>query len=365
MSSIAKQRFKRFKSIKRGYYSLWIVVALFILSLAAELLANSRALIVKYDGDYYFPTYGKVISGKDFGLDYPYETNYRELKQKFKIDKLNSSKSNNSKADNSKNANWKSSNWVLLPLIPYNALESDLSTTEFAPTAPNFTKKHFLGTDNAGRDVLVRLIYGFRIAFLFALMLTVIQFFVGVILGSIMGYRGKFTDIIGQRFLEIWASVPTLYIIMIMAAVIQPGFWTLLGIMSIFGWMGMTEMIRTSVFREKARDYVLAARAIGASHSRILFIHILPNTIAVIVTFLPFTLAAGIGSLTALDYLGFGLPAPAPSWGELLQQGIERLDKPWIVLSTVCVLSFVLVLFAFIGEAVREAFDSKRFVVYE
>ncbi len=350
MSSISKQRFKRFKSIKRGYYSLWIIIVLFLLSLIAELIANNRALIVKYNGEYFFPTYGKVILGKTFGLNYSYETNYKELKQSFK---------------NQEETQEKNNNWVLLPLIPYSAYESDLDTENFAPTAPNFAKRHFFGTDNAGRDVLVRLIYGFRIAFLFALMLTIIQFILGIIFGSIMGYRAKLTDIIGQRLLEIWSSVPTLYIIMIMAAIIQPGFWSLLIIMSIFGWMGMTQMIRTSVYREKARDYVLAARAIGASHSRILFIHILPNTIAVIVTFLPFTLASGIGSLTALDYLGFGLPAPSPSWGELLQQGIERLDKPWIVLSTISILSVVLILVAFIGEAVREAFDAKRFITYE
>lgn len=345
MSSISKARFKRFKAIKRGYYSAWVILFLFVLSLAAELVANNRALVVKYNGDYFFPTYGKVLSGKTFGLDYSYETNYRELQQLF------------DKQDNG--------NWLLMPLIPYGALESDLKTDKFVPTAPSLTDKHYLGTDNTGRDVLARLIYGFRIAFLFSLMLMVMQFAIGIFFGALMGYRGRLTDLIGQRLLEIWSAVPTLYIIMIMAARIPPGFWTLLIIMSLFSWMGMTELIRTSVYKEKARDYVLAARAVGASHSRIMFSHILPNTIAVIVTILPFSVAGGITALTALDYLGFGLPAPAPSWGELLQQGVERLDKPWIVLSTVSVLSVVLVLVTFIGEAIREAFDPKRFAVYE
>lgn len=345
MSSITQARLKRFKSIKRGYYSAWLLLFLFVLSLGAELIANNRALIVKYNGDYFFPTYGKVLGGKIFGLDYAYETNYRELQQQFK-------------AQND-------GNWVLMPPIPYGALESDLKPDVFVPTAPSIADKHYLGTDNTGRDVLARLIYGFRIAFLFSLMLMVMQFVIGIFFGAIMGYRGRLTDLIGQRLLEIWASVPTLYIIMIMAAVITPGFWTLLIIMALFSWMGMTELIRTSVYREKARDYVLAARAIGASHSRIMFSHILPNTMAVIVTYLPFSVAGGITALTSLDYLGFGLPAPAPSWGELLQQGVERLDKPWIVLSTVTVLSVVLVLVTFVGEAIREAFDSKRFAVYE
>lgn len=345
MSGIATARFKRFKSIKRGYYSAWIIVFLFIVSLAAELVANNRALLVKYNGEYFFPTYGKVLGGNTFGLDYAYETNYRELQQQFATDG--------------------GDNWVLMPPIPYGPLESDLRPDVFVPTAPSVADKHYLGTDNTGRDVLARLIYGFRIAFLFSLMLMAMQFVIGIFFGALLGYRGKLTDLLGQRLLEIWSSVPTLYVIMIMAAVIAPGFWTLLIIMALFSWMGMTELIRTSVYKEKARDYTLAARAIGASHARIIFSHILPNTMAIIVTALPFSFAGGITSLTALDYLGFGLPAPAPSWGELLQQGVERLDKPWIVMSTVSVFAVVLVLVTFIGEAIREAFDPKRFSVYE
>ncbi|PID62999.1 MAG: peptide ABC transporter permease [Gammaproteobacteria bacterium] len=345
MSSITQARLKRFKSIKRGYYAAWLMFALFILSLGAELIANHRALIVKYNNQYFFPTYGKMISGQTFGLDYPYETNYRELAQQFKTEQ--------------------SDNWVLMPPIPYGVFEADLKPDVFVPSAPNIADRHYLGTDNTGRDVLARLIYGFRLAFLFSLMLMVLQFMIGIFFGTLLGYRGGLTDLIGQRLLEIWNAVPVLYIIMILAAIITPGFWTLLVIMALFSWMGMTELIRTSVYKEKARDYVLAARAIGASHWRIMFSHILPNTMAVIVTALPFSLAGGITALTSLDYLGFGLPAPAPSWGELLQQGVERLDKPWIVLSTVCVLSVVLVLVTFIGEAVREAFDPKRFSAYD
>lgn len=345
MSSIAAARLKRFKSIKRGYYAAWLLFALFLLSLGAELIANNRALIVKYNGDYFFPTYGEMMGGKVFGLDYAYETNYRELAQKF--------------------ADEGSDNWVLMPPVPYGALESDLKPDVFVPSAPSFADKHYLGTDNTGRDVLTRLIYGFRLAFLFSILLMVVQFVIGIFFGSLLGYRGGLFDLIGQRLLEVWNAVPVLYIIMILAAIITPGFWTLLIIMALFSWMGMTELIRTSVYKEKAREYVLAARAIGASHTRIMFSHILPNTVAIIVTALPFSVAGGISALTSLDYLGFGLPPPAPSWGELLQQGVERLDKPWIVLSTVSVLSLVLVLVTFVGEAVREAFDPKRFSVYE
>lgn len=345
MNSVNKARFARFKTIRRGYYSAWIVLLLFVLSLFAELIANNRALIVSYQGQWHFPTYGKVLSGTTFGEDYQYETNYRQLKAKF--------------------SEQNSENWVLMPIIPYGPLESDLSTDEFAPTVPNVAKKHFLGTDNGGRDVLARLIYGFRIAFLFSLLLLGLQFVIGIFIGALMGYCGRWVDLIGQRLLEIWSSVPTLYIIMIIAATVNPGFWLLLLIMAMFSWMGMTELIRTSVYKEKAREYVLAARAVGASHSHILLRHILPNTMAIIVTFLPFSLAGGMTALTALDYLGFGLPPPAPSWGELLQQGIERLDKPWIIFSTVGVLSLVLVLVTFVGEAIREAFDPKKFTVYE
>lgn len=345
MSDLAKARFKRFKSIKRGYYAAWLLVALFVVSLGAELIANNRALIVKYNGHYFFPTYGALISGETFGQDYAFETNYRELAKQF--------------------ATESGANWVLMPPVPYGALESDLRPDVSVPTAPSFSDKHYLGTDNTGRDVLARLIYGFRLAFLFSLMLMALQFVIGIFFGALLGYTGRWVDLFGQRLLEIWNAVPVLYIIMILAAIITPGFWTLLILMALFSWMGMTDLIRTSVYKEKARDYVLAARAIGASHSRIMFSHILPNTMAIIVTTLPFSVAGGITALTSLDYLGFGLPPPAPSWGELLQQGVERLDKPWIVLSTVTVLSLVLVLVTFVGEAIREAFDPKRFSVYE
>ncbi len=358
MSSLARARFKRFKSIKRGYYAACCLFILFLLSLGAELIANNRALIVKYQGEYFFPTYGELISGKTFGLDYAYETNYRELAQHFARQARQQGEQSEPAADSA-------DNWVLMPPIPYGALESDLKPNVFVPTAPSMADRHYLGTDNTGRDVLARLIYGFRLAFLFSLMLMVLQFILGIVFGTLLGYRGGLTDLLGQRVLEIWNAVPVLYIIMILAAIITPGFWTLLIIMALFSWMGMTELIRTSVYKEKARDYVLAARAIGASHTRIMFSHILPNTMAIIVTALPFSVAGGITALTSLDYLGFGLPAPAPSWGELLQQGVERLDKPWIVLSTVGVLSLVLVLVTFVGEAVREAFDPKRFSVYE
>lgn len=336
-------RWQRFKSVRRGYYALLFLLFLLLLSLAAELLANHRALIVKYNGHYYFPTYRAVLLGETFGEPYSYEVDYRALAKRF--------------------AN-EPDNWLLMPPIPYSPLESDLSADKSVPSAPDFANRHFLGTDNAGRDVLARLIYGFRLAFLFALLLALLQFCLGILFGALMGYWGRLFDLIGQRLLEIWSSLPVLYIIMILAAIITPGFWLLLAIMAIFSWMGITELIRTSVYKEKKRDYVLAARAIGASHRRILFLHILPNTIAIMVTTLPFAIAGGITALTSLDYLGFGLPPPSPSIGELLQQGIERLDKPWIILSTVTMLSLVLLLVTFLGEAVREAFDPKRFITY-
>lgn len=339
------RQWQRFKSIKRGYWSAIIFLSCLMLSLGAELLVNSRALIVSYEGELYFPTYGGIISGGEFGQDYSYETNYRELKSHFK--------------------ETKSSNWVLMPPIPYNAYETDFITGEYPPYSPSFDNKHYLGTDSTGRDISARLIYGFRIAIVFSLMLLFFNYLIGVSIGSLMGFFGGAFDLFFQRLIEVWSNVPFLYIVMILSSIITPGFWTLVGVMILFGWMSMTWYMRTATYKENAREYVLAAKAIGASNSRIIFKHILPNTVSVIVTFIPFSVTAGITSLTALDYLGFGLPPPTPSWGELLSQGIKNLDSPWIATSVVSAMTVILVMVAFIGEAIREAFDPRKFSTYE
>ena len=349
LSPLTIKQWHRFRSIKRGYWSAIGLVVLVGLSLVAEAFVNSRALVVYYEGEVHFPTYSDFIPGKTFGLDYEYETNYRELADRFEAD-----------ADGG--------NWILMPLVPYNALENDLSDEVGARpyTPPSVATEHYLGTDTTGRDVLARLVYGFRLAMGFALLLLVSNYVIGVAVGCAMGFWGGAFDLIFQRIIEIWNNVPFLYVIMIVASIVVPSFWTLMGVMVLFGWTGMTWYMRTSTYKEKAREYVSAARALGASNSRIIFGHILPNTISVIVTFVPFSVAGGITALTALDYLGFGLPPPTPSWGELLAQGTSHVhEAPWIVASVVSAMVLVLLMVTYVGEAIREAFDPKQFSYYE
>lgn len=337
------KKINRFKGIKRGYWSLIILTFLFVLALLAELLVNSRALVVKYEGEWYFPTYADVMPGTTFGLDYQSETNYRLLQQQF----------NAQDGDD----------FVIMPIVPWNPYEQDFDG-DFPPAAPNIDAEHYLGTDTSGRDILARLLYGFRIAMGFAVLTMVLSYAIGVTVGCIMGFWGGKFDLIFQRFIEIWSMVPFLYVIMILVSIMQPSFMLFTFINVLFGWMGMTWYMRTMTYKEKAREYTMAAKALGASNWRILFHHILPNTMVMIVTLAPFTIVANISALTALDYLGLGLMPPTPSWGELLQQGKSNLDAPWIVTSVVTAIVSVLIMVTFIGEAIREAFDPKRYTKY-
>lgn len=347
LNPLTIKKFKRFKSIKRGYYSLILLLVLIFISITAELLVNNRAILVRYNGNYYFPTYGHIIPGETFGLDYEYETNYREL-----------AKSN----DFLKNKK----NFVILPVVPYNAYENNRKPDAFPPFAPSFKEKHYLGTDKTGRDIVARLVYGFRIAIFFSLILLVANYIIGVSLGCMMGYYGGAFDLIFQRLIEIWTNIPYLYAIIIVSSIVIPNFFSLLGIMIFFGWTGMTWYMRTATYKERAREYVLAAKVLGASNKRIIFKHIIPNTISLIVTFVPFSIAGSITALTALDYLGFGLPPPTPSWGQLLSEGAEyRLDAIWIGASVISALVIVLTMVTFIGEAIREAYDPKMHTTYE
>jgi microcin C transport system permease protein len=339
------KKFRRFQSIRRGYVSLLIMLLLIVLSLGAELLVNSRALVVHYNGTFYWPTYGNPVPGATFGLDYQHETNYRQLAKKFVAQG--------------------GDNWVLMPLVPYNPYENDLRDNAPPPLPPSLRERHLCGTDSSGRDVLARLVYGFRLAIFFSLILLAATFVTGISIGSAMGYFGGPFDLFFQRLIEIWSSVPSLYIIIIIASVVIPNFWILLFILWAFGWMGTTWTMRTVAYKERARDYVLAARALGASHTRIIFRHILPNTVSVIVSYVPFQVAAGIVALASLDFLGFGLPPPEPSWGELLQQGWANLSAWWLSGSVVTAMVLTLVLVTFIGEAVREALDPKLHTTYE
>jgi microcin C transport system permease protein len=345
LNPLTVKQLKRFRSIKRGYYSFIIFFVLVFLSLFAELLVNSRALMVYYEGQIFLPTFADFYPGTTFGETYQYETNYRNLQRKFE--------------DSA------SSNFVIMPLVPYNALENDLQENRYPPFPPSLKDGHYLGTDKVGRDILARLIYGFRIAIFFSLLLLVSTYAIGVSVGCAMGYFGGKLDLFGQRIIEIWTNVPFLYVVMIISSIMIPNFWTLATIMIVFGWHGMTWYLRTSTYKEKAREYALAAKALGATDKRVIFVHILPNTISIIVTFIPFSISSGIVALTSLDYLGFGLPPPTPSWGELLAQGMEKLDCQWIISSVVSALIAILTMVTFVGEAIREAFDPKKFTVYE
>lgn len=344
ISPLTLKQWQRFKSIKRGYYAALAMAGLLVMSCAAELLVNNRALIVSYEGRLFFPTYGAFLPGTTFGLGYDYETNYRDLRAAF--------------AESG-------AGWVLMPPVPFNAFENDLRESAYPPYPPSIATRHFLGTDTTGRDVVARLVYGFRIAIGFSLVLLLCNYLIGVAVGCAMGFWGGAFDLFFQRVIEVWSNVPFLYVIMIVASIMVPTFWTLTFVMVLFGWMSMTWYMRTSTYKEKARDYVMAARALGASSTRIVARHILPNTVSVIVTFIPFSIASGITALTALDYLGFGLLPPTPSWGDLLSQGTDNLDSPWIVTSVVSAMIVILLMVTYIGEAVREAFDPKRFTYYE
>ena len=345
LNPITIKKFRRFRSIKRGYWSAVILIILLLLALFSELFINSKALVVYYNGKLYFPTYSSFIPGTKFGLDYDYETNYRDLDRKFRKENTG--------------------NRVIMPVVPYNAFENDIISGAYPPYSPSFNRHHYLGTDVSGRDILARLVYGFRIAMLFSLILLFFNYSVGIILGCLMGYWGGAFDLFFQRLIEIWSNIPFLYVIMIIASIIIPNFWTLILVMVIFGWMQMTWYMRTSTYKERERDYVLAAKALGASTPRIIINHILPNSISIVITFIPFSIASGITALTALDYLGFGLPAPTPSWGELLKQGTANLQAPWIVLSVIGALIIVLVMVTYIGEGIREVFDPKKHTTYE
>ncbi len=345
LDPLTRKKLNRFKSIKRGYYSAVILVTVIFLSFFAEFFVNSRALIVRYQGHLYFPTYGSVIVGKTFGRDYAYETNYRELQKEFRQEG--------------------EGNWVLMPISPYNAYENDLTEGIYPPTAPDRQSGHYVGTDSTGRDVFARLVYGFRTAIIFSILLLICNYTIGVTIGCAMGYFGGLFDLLFQRIIEIWANVPFLYIIIIVSSIMVPNFFTLMMIMLFFGWIQMTWYMRTATYKQRGREYVLAARAMGASDAYIILQHIIPNTISIIVTFMPFSISSGVVVLTSLDYLGFGLPAPTPSWGELLRQGTSNLSSSWIVSSVVVSMILLLTMVTFVGEAIREAFDPKKHTVYE
>jgi len=336
VSRINQERWRRFKAHKRGYVSLWIFLALFCLSMLADVIANDVPLMVSWNGRWYFPLF-KSFSEKDFGGDFETAADYRDPH----VEKL-----------------IRSRGWMVFPLIPfsYKTINHDLPSP--APSPP--TSVNWLGTDENGRDVLANLIYGFRISVLFGLTLSIISSAVGVAAGALQGYYGGWVDILGQRFIEVWGGMPTMFLLIILSSVVQPNFWWLLLIMLLFGWMGLVGLVRAEFLRARNLEYVMAAKALGMKDRRVIFQHVLPNALVATMTFLPFILGGSLGTLTALDFLGFGLPVGSPSLGDLLSQGKANLQAPWLGLSAFVVLGGALVLLFFVGEAVRDAFDPRR-----
>lgn len=325
-----------FKKNKRAYFSLIIFSILFILSLFSELIANDKPYIIKYDGNLYFPiikNYEETIFGGDFPTPADYKDEYI--------------------ANNIKN-----NGWMIMPPIEFSFNTVDYELNVPTPAPP--TSKHLLGTDDEGRDVLARILYGLRISIIFAFVLTLISSVIGIIIGAIQGYFGGKIDMFLQRFLEIWESLPQLFILIIVASIFLPTFWTLLFILLLFSWSSLTNMVRAEFLRARNLEFVRAAKALGVSNSRIIYRHILPNAVVATITFIPFLLSEAIVSLTALDFLGLGLSADYPSLGDLVRQGKDNLQSPWIGISIFIVLSVLLTILIFIGEGVRDALDTRK-----
>jgi ABC-type microcin C transport system permease subunit YejE len=449
LDPITRRRLQRFRRIRRGWYSLLILAGAMLLSIFAPFLAESRALIVRHDGRFYFPTF-RFYDMATFRQEPPpawgmadLETEYLRLQREWKTEReLFRRASQEPGMGPERLAELEARypnrrNWVWMPPIPWNPYESDFWSNEILheldralelgdiaraefiarrdgldeladrigdgsiqelladpeqsptgdlqglartgalpslaglgavpPTPPDRTRRHYLGTDSQGRDVAARLLYGFRISIFFGLFLVLVGQVIGTVVGSLQGYLGGRFDLWSQRVLEVLIAIPFLYVVIIMAALFQPSFWMLLGIMAIFQWISITFFMRTEMYREKTREYCLAARSYGASHLRIIFRHLLPNCLTPLVTFTPFAVVGAIFALTGLDYLGYGLPPPTPSWGELIDQAlqIENRNKLWLTLAPFGALTATLVLVVFIGESIREAFDPKPYSRYE
>ncbi len=338
LSPMSRRRLRNFKANRRGYISRWIFLALFIVSAPAECIANDSPLIVKFDGEYYFPVVASYAE-TEFGGEFETEADYRDP---FVRDLI------------------AEKGWMLWPAVPYDhqTINYDLPTP--APSPPSSANP--LGTDDQGRDVLARVIYGFRISVLFGLILTVGSSIVGIAAGAVQGYFGGWLDLIFQRFIEIWSGLPTLFILIIVASIITPSFWSLLAVLFIFSWMSLVGVVRAEFLRVRNFEYIRAARALGVNDRTIMWRHALPNAMVSALTFLPFILTGSITTLTALDFLGYGLPPGSASLGELLQQGKANLHAPWLGFSGFIVIALMLSLLIFVFEAVRDAFDPRKLV---
>ncbi|MEI2301191.1 ABC transporter permease [Ensifer sp. MJa1] len=359
LSPVNQRRWQNFRANRRGYWSLWIFLALFGLSLVGELIANDRPIVASYKGELLFP----VV------IDYPEEkfggflaeTDYRSDYIRDEIE---------------------ANGWMIWPPVRYSYQTVNSNIPHSAPTKPfwlmdkeercsAYPEKlndrncivgnlNWLGTDDQARDVFARMIYGFRISVLFGLTLTIASAVIGVSAGAVQGYFGGWTDLLMQRFIEIWSSMPVLYILLIIAAILPPGFFILLGIMLLFSWVGFVGVVRAEFLRARNFEYVNAARALGVGNGTIMYRHLLPNAMVATLTFLPFILSGSITTLTSLDFLGFGMPPGSPSLGEMIAQGKSNLQAPWLGLTAFCVMSLMLSLLIFVGEATRDAFDPRK-----
>ena len=335
MQTILQKRIKVFKSNKRGYYSLLIFVILFTITLFSEFIANDKPLLVSYKNELYFPSI-KIYPEKVFGGDFESEADYKDDYVQELINK---------------------DGYIIWTPIKYSYNTINKDSDMSFPSPPN--TENILGTDDQGRDVLARIMYGFRISVLFGITLTILSSVIGIFIGAIQGYYGGKVDLFGQRFIEIWGGLPTLYLLIILANYIQPTFWWLLGLLLLFSWTSLVGVVRAEFLRTRNFEYVKAAKALGQSDKNIMFKHILPNALVATMTFLPFILVGSITTLTSLDFLGFGLPSWSPSLGELLAQGKANMHAPWLGITAFIVLSLLLTLLVFIGEAFRDAMDPR------
>ncbi|MGF1724036.1 ABC transporter permease [Photobacterium nomapromontoriensis] len=333
LNPLTKERWARFRVHKRGYWSLWIFSILFMISLFAEFIANDKPLLIHYKSGWYFPII-EQYSETQFGGEFDAEADYTDP---YVVELINEH------------------GYMIWPIIRFSYDTINYNLPGPAPSPPD--RVNWLGTDDKGRDVLARIIYGFRISVLFGFALTIISTVIGVIVGACQGYYGGWVDLFGQRFIEVWSGMPTLFLLIILSSFVEPNFWWLLGIMVLFSWMGLVGVVRAEFLRCRNFDYVRAAQALGVGDGRIMLRHMLPNAMVASLTMMPFILSGSVTTLTSLDFLGFGLPAGSPSLGELLAQGKTNLQAPWLGLSAFVVLSLMLSLLVFVGEAVRDAFD--------
>lgn len=336
MSPIMLRRIAQFRKNRRGYWSMWIFFVLFLFSLGAELIANDKPVVAVFAGDFYFPVF-KSYPETAFGGEFETEADYRDPYVQELIEK---------------------DGWMLWPPIRYSYQTINYNLTVPAPAPPS--RDNWLGTDDQGRDVLARLIYGFRISILFGLTLTILGSVIGVTVGAMEGYFGGWFDLLSQRFIEIWGGMPVFFLLIIMSSVVTPGFFTLLLLMLLFSWMTLVDVVRAEFLKARNLDYIRAAKALGVSTPVIMFRHALPNAMVATLSLMPFVMTGSITTLTGLDFLGFGMPPGSPSLGELLSQGKNNLQAPWLGITAFFSLAVMLSLLTFVGEAFRDAFDPRK-----